>query len=312
MRERVGKTGERGAFLGCRVGLLGATGSIGEPLGKALEAAGAELVRYSRGGQGREGNWRSSEGELDLSGLDVLINLAGEPVGQRWTRSVRERIEASRIGLSRRIVEGLAALAEEERPGCFLSGSAVGYYGFRGEDELLEGEGVGTDYLAEVCRNWEEEAGKATALGLRVIFLRTGIVLGRGGEAWTRLSRVFRWGLGGVLGSGRQWMPWIHLHDEVAAILFLMGEESISGPVNLVAPQPLRNRDFTRCLARAFHRPAFFWVPGWVLKLAFGGFAASLLGSQRARPGVLEQAGFQFEHETLESAVRELRRGQES
>jgi len=301
-----GVTGSEGQISGLRVGLLGARGLIGGAVGRALEEAGAEVVRYSRRPEGRAGRGRGLEGELDLSGLDAVINLAGEPVAQRWTKGVRERIEESRAGLCRRIVASLAALPEGKRPRCLLSSSAVGFYGARGEEELREGAGPGEGYLAEVCQAWEREAAEAEALGLRVVFFRTGIVLGRGGAAWTRLSRVFRLCLGGVLGSGRQWMPWIHLEDEVAGILFLLREEGASGAVNLVSPAPLRNRDFTQKLAAAVHRPALFRVPAWGLRLGLGGFAESLLGSQRVLPGVLVEAGFQFRYETLEEALEEL------
>ena len=296
------ENGQIEGISGLRVGLLGATGTIGTPLGEALEAAGAELVRFSREVEGRSGRWRSSEGSLDLSGLDAVVNLAGESVAQRWSASVRKRIEESRVGLSKRIVAALEALPAEERPASFLSGSAVGFYGARGEEELVEGAGVGEGYLAKVCQDWEEEAGRAVQLGVRVVFLRTGVVLGRGGEAWSRLSRVFRWGLGGVLGSGEQWMSWIHLDDEVAAILLALREGSLSGPVNLVSP----NREFTRTLAKALRRPAIFRVPGWALRLGLGGFAESLLGSQRVLPSALEGAGFVFRHATFQEALEEL------
>lgn len=291
---------------GKRIGLLGATGSIGLPLGEALEGSGAKVVRFSRRGSGESGEWRASEGELDLSGLDAVINLAGEPVAQRWTAAVKKRIEESRAGLSRRLVEALERLPEGERPSTLISASAVGYYGSRGDEELRESAGPGGDYLAEVCRDWEAEAGRAGDLGVRVIFLRTGIVLGRGGEAWKRLSRVFRFGLGGVLGDGRQWMPWIHITDEVAAILFLLENERVEGPVNLSAPNPLRNREFTRALAKAMRRPAILPVPGWALRLVAGEFSTALLGSSRALPAVLEEAGFEFRYATLEDALEEL------
>lgn len=305
MTEGTGEVNHAG-LPGRRIGLLGATGSIGLPLGLALEGAGAEVVRFSRRGTGDSGEWRSSEGALDLSGLDAVINLAGEPVAQRWTDAVKRRIEESRAGLSRRLVEALEALPEAERPGCLISASAVGYYGSRGDEELRERVGPGDDYLAEVCRNWEAEAGKAGVFGMRVVFLRTGIVLGKGGEAWKRLSRVFRLGVGGVLGSGQQWMPWIHMEDEVAAILFVLQKETVEGAVNLSAPVPMRNRDFTRCLARALRRPAFLPVPGWALRLVFGEFAGALLGSSRALPDVLLREGFTFRYETLEEALEEL------
>ena len=291
---------------GRRIGLLGATGSIGLPLGEALEGAGADVVRFSRGGTGEGGEWRSSESAIDLSGLDAVINLAGEPVAQRWSAGVKKRIKESRAGLSRRLVEALEGLPEGERPGCLISASAVGYYGSRGEEELRETVGAGDDYLAEVCRDWEAEAGKAEIFGMRVVFLRTGIVLGKGGEAWKRLSRVFRLGLGGVLGNGRQWMPWIHMEDEVAAILFLLQSETVERAVNLSSPTPMRNRDFTRCLAGALRRPDFLPVPGWALRLVFGEFAGVLLGSARALPEVLLREGYVFRYGTLEEALEEL------
>jgi uncharacterized protein (TIGR01777 family) len=210
------------------------------------------------------------------------------------------------VGVTRHVLNAIQRLPAEARPKVLINGSAVGIYGDRGDEELTESSTPGSGYLAELCREWEKTASEVEALGVRVIRIRTGVVLGHGGEAFEKLARIFRWGIGGRLGNGRQWMPWIHLDDLRAAIIHALVSENLSGPVNGSAPAAERNRDFTRKFATAFHRPAILPVPGFALKLALGGFGGALLASQHTRPAALEADGFEFRFPTLESALRDL------
>lgn len=292
------------------VGIIGATGFIGRALGRALSARGWRIVRFSRQPL-EEGAWRSAAGTWDLGGLDAVVNLAGESVAQRWTRSRWEQIEKSRIELTRGLVQAIEQMASCERPRVILNSSAVGIYPPSEDEELREDCGPGTGRMAGLCRDWEAAALDARSLGLRVVLLRSGIVLGKGGEAWERLRMLFSWGLGGRLGSGWQWMPWIHLADEVAAIIFALESENLSGPLNLCAPNPVTNREFTKRLGATLHRPAFCHAPGLLLSLILGGFAKEgLLASCRALPAGLEEQGFPFKFPTLQSALDDLQSSQ--
>lgn len=246
---------------------------------------------------------------LDLAGHEVVVNLAGEPIAKRWTPENRRRFHESRVGLTRRIVEAMAALSDDQRPRVLVNASAVGIYGDRGDEMLTEASAPGGGYLAELCREWEAEAIRAEELGVRVVRLRTGIVLGSEGDAFRRLAMVFKCGLGGRLGNGRQWMPWIHIDDQRAAILHAVFSAALHGAVNVCAPAPERNVDFTRKFAAAVRRPAVFPVPGFALKLALGGFGGALLEGQRALPAALEADGFRFRFPTLEPALADLLRG---
>jgi uncharacterized protein (TIGR01777 family) len=289
------------------VGIVGATGFIGRALGRELSARGWRVVRFSRQPL-EEGAWRSAAGKLDLGGLDAVVNLAGESVAQRWTRSRWERIENSRVELTRGLVQAIEQMASCERPRVLLNSSAVGIYPSSEDEELREDSALGTGRMAGLCRAWEAAALEARNLGLRVVPLRTGIVLGKGGDAWERLRMLFSWGLGGRLGSGQQWMPWIHLADEVAAIIFALESEDLSGPLNLCAPNPVTNREFTKRLGGTLDRPAFCHAPGPLLSLILGGFAKEgLLASCRALPVGLEEQGFNFKFPTLQSALDDLR-----
>ncbi len=291
-----------------RVAVFGVTGFIGRGLVDLLAGEGFSVTGICRGGKGSVPGvefWQSTEAP-DLAGHEVVINLAGEPIARRWTAANMLRFHESRAGLTRRIVEGIAALPEEVRPRVLVNASAVGIYGNRGDEELTEASAPGSGYLAELCRDWEAAAHEVEALGVRVICLRTGIVLGKGGEAFERLATVFKWGIGGRLGKGRQWMPWIHVADQRAAILHAVLSDSLTGPLNLCAPHPERNAEFTRKFAAAVHRPALFPVPGFALKLALGGFGGALLEGQRALPEKLLGDGFQFRFPTLELALGDL------
>lgn len=288
------------------VGIIGATGFIGAALAEHLEGAGVNVVRFSRSPNGRGPGWRPLSGAIDLSGLDAVVNLAGESVAQRWSSGVRERLRTSRIDLTGRIVEAMGAMPSRERPRRLLNASAVGYYGSGGDALLDERAAAGNGFLAELCIDWEAEALKAESLGVRVVLLRTGVVLGDQGEAWQRLWRVFRLGLGGVLGNGRQWMPWIHLLDELRAIEFLLETEDVSGAFNLSAPAPVTNREFTETLARLARRPAIFRMPAPVLKALLGGFGGTLIASARVVPTRLQEHHFPFQFPDLLTALKDL------
>lgn len=291
-----------------RVAVFGVTGFIGRGLVDLLAGEGFSVTGICRGGKGSVPGvdaWQSTEAP-DLAGHEVVINLAGEPIARRWTAENMRRFHESRAGLTRRIVAAMAALSDEARPRLLVNASAVGIYGNRGDEELTEQSAPGGGYLAELCRDWEAAAHEAEALGVRVVCLRTGIVLGNDGEAFRKLATVFKCGIGGRLGNGRQWMPWIHVADQRAAILHAVLSDSLTGPLNLCAPHPERNSDFTRKFAAAVHRPAIFPVPGFALKLALGGFGGALLEGQRALPEKLIGDGFQFRFPTLGQALGDL------
>jgi hypothetical protein len=236
-----------------------------------------------------------------LVSADALVHLAGEPVAQRWTPEAKRRIRASRVEGTRRLVEGLSALVR--RPAVLVCASAIGIYGSRGDEILTESSPTGQGFLADVCREWESAADLAQPLGVRVVKLRIGMVLGREGGALARMLPAFKAGLGGRLGSGKQWMSWIHLDDLVELIRYLIEHPEVRGVVNATAPNPARNAQFTRALASVLHRPAFVPVPAFALKLVFGEMAQILLESQR----VLSQAaGLRFRYPELAPALRQL------
>jgi uncharacterized protein len=229
-----------------------------------------------------------------FDGATAVFHLAGESVANgRWTQARKQRIRDSRVTGTRNLVAGLERLAT--RPAVLVSGSAVGYYGPRGDETLTESTPPGHDFLAEVCVAWEEAALAVRPLGMRVALSRTGVALGDGG-ALAKMLLPFKLGIGGPLAGGRQWMPWIHVDDVAAMWLFAADTASLAGPFNAVAPQPVTNREFTRALAKQLHRPAFFPVPYFALRLAFGEMAAMLVASQRAVPQAAEQAGYRFRY----------------
>jgi uncharacterized protein len=291
-----------------RVAIIGVTGFIGRGLPALLAQAGIACTGINRSGSGQVpgvDRWQAADA-LDLSGHSAVINLAGEPIDQRWNYANRARFHESRIGVTRRIVHSLRDLPAGQRPAVLINASAVGIYGDRGDEVLDESAAPGSGYLADLCREWEDAANQARSLGVRVVTPRIGIVLGRGGAAFQKLLLVFKTGLGGKLGSGQQWMPWIHLDDLRAALIHALRTDTLEGPVNCSAPSPLRNLDFTRQLAAALHRPAIFAVPGIALKIVLGGFGSALLAGQNTRPNALEASGFRFTYPTLESALNEL------
>jgi uncharacterized protein (TIGR01777 family) len=240
-----------------------------------------------------------------LENADAVVHLAGEPVAQRWTPEVKRRIRESRVEGTRRMVEALSSLPR--RPGVLVSASAVGYYGSR-EDELLdESSPPGAGFLPEVCAGWEKEAQAATGLGVRVATIRIGVVLDSRGGALARLLLPFRLGVGGRLSSGQQWMSWIHLADLAEQFRFVL-DNPVAGVWNGVAPVPVTNREFTKELAHALHRPALFPMPGLALKAMFGEMSEVLLGSQRVAPRAAQAAGFRFRFPQLGPALADLLR----
>jgi uncharacterized protein (TIGR01777 family) len=291
------------------LGIVGASGFIGRELARQATAAGWRVCGFSRSARGPEEgipSWRPWAEVPDFRGLDALVNLAGEPVNRRWTTERRKLFRESRIGVTGRIAAGLEILHVAERPRGLVNASAVGIYGDRGDEILEEGAAAGSGYLADLCRDWEESADAVAALGLRVMKWRIGIVLGREGEAFKQMMIPFRLGVGGRLGSGSQWMPWIHVEDLAASMLHGIGHASLSGPVNGTAPTPERNADFTRKLAKSVHRPAILPAPPFALKLLLGEFAGVILASQNAVPRVLLESGFKFRYPTLEMALADL------
>jgi hypothetical protein len=277
-----------------------------------LRAAGHEVVRLVRRDPSApdEIRWDPARGQLnpaDLAGVEAAVHLSGASVSRRWTQASRRTIRASRVESTALLAETLASLSP--LPKVLLSGSAVGFYGDTG-DRLEDEEGLrGDGFLADVVGDWEAAAHPAMTAGIRVCRLRTGIVLARQGGALRLQLPIFKLGAGGRLGSGHQYTSWITLEDEIAAITFLLTADDVSGPVNLVAPNPVTNRDFTKVLAGALHRPAIAAVPPFALKIVFDGFAdEGLLIGQRLAPRVLTEAGFTFSHPDLREALESVLR----
>ncbi|HEY1602255.1 MAG TPA: TIGR01777 family oxidoreductase [Pirellulales bacterium] len=287
--------------------VTGATGFVG---GKLLEQI-AEPVVLSRNPQAARAKCPRAEvhywdplGGLPpadaFAGVEAVFHLAGEPVGEgRWTAHKKRLIHDSRVTGTRNLVQAIAGL--EQRPGVLVCASAIGYYGSRGDEVLDESSSPGSDFLADVCRQWEAAAQEAHQHGLRVACTRFGIVLGQGG-ALAKMLLPFKLGAGGRLGNGHQWMSWIHVDDVVGLLLHAAAHE-LHGPMNTVSPTPVTNRDFTRALAKVVHRPAIFPVPAIALRLAVGGFSEVLLGSQRVVPRAAERAGYTFRYTSLTEAL---------
>ncbi|MFF4711599.1 TIGR01777 family oxidoreductase [Streptomyces eurythermus] len=291
-----------------RIAVAGASGLIGGALVRSLAADGHEVVRLvRRAPRGPdEVRWDPERGRVDavgLTGCDVVVNLAAAGVGdRRWTPEYKRVLRDSRVLGTAALAEAVASLPEPPR--AFLNGSAIGFYGDTGERVVDEGAPPGDGFLARLCVEWEEAAAPAEEAGVRTVFLRTGLVVARGGGAWGRLFPLFRAGLGGRLGDGRQYWSYIALHDEVAAIRHLVDREDLSGPFNLTAPQPLTNREVTAAMGRVLHRPAVCAVPAPVLRAALGELAGDVLASQRVVPKRLLESGFRFAFPGVEEAIR--------
>ncbi len=287
------------------LGITGASGFIGMRVIDIALGRGHEVVAFSRSPQrgipGCEMRAFSVDAPPDLRGCDAVIHLAGESVVGLWTASKKQRITESRVLGTRRVVEAIGRM--DGPPEVFVCGSAVGLYPDSGDAELTEVSASGDGFLAETVRAWEGEAMKAERT--RVVLLRTGIVLGKGGGALEVMTPVFRAGLGGQIADGRQWMPWIHLEDEARLILFAVENLEICGALNATAPWPARNTDFTRALAKAVRRPALFRVPAFALRM-LGDFSHELLDSKRVLPAAAVEHGFGFQFPELDPALKNL------
>jgi uncharacterized protein (TIGR01777 family) len=284
--------------------ITGATGFIGNRLVRNLLDAGHSLHALGRKRSAslpssvRFSEWRSTDGEPpaeSLASADAIIHLAGEPVAQRWTPEVKQR---------RNLVSALSK--QSRRPQALICASAIGYYGSRGDEVLTEASRPGSDFLAQVVVDWEQAAGKAETLGIRVVAPRFGVVLGKDGGALAKMLPAFRLGIGGRLASGQQWMSWIHVDDVIDLIRLALETSAVHGPLNATAPQPVTNAEFTQALAAALHRPAIFPVPRFALRLLFGDMAEVILASQRVIPQATRAAGFQFQHPELRGALARL------
>jgi uncharacterized protein (TIGR01777 family) len=287
-----------------RVLLTGGTGFIGVALVPALRAAGHAVTVVSREPEEAAGDAIAWEEVGDaIAEHDAVVNLAGEPIaGRRWRPAQKQRIRESRELATRLLVEAITAAAR--RPAVMVSASAVGYYGPQGDEPLTETAPAGTGFLAEVCRAWEEEAQPVEGLGVRLVRLRIGIVLGPGGGALARMLPPMRAFVGGRLGSGTQWMSWIHRDDVTSLVVEALGNEAYAGPVNATAPTPVTNAEFTRTLAEVVARPAWLPVPAFALRLALGEMADMLLTGQRVLPSVADGLGYVWRYPELATALR--------
>jgi uncharacterized protein len=291
-----------------RIALTGGGGLIGRALCERLGVDGHEVIRVGRyrSAHPPDIRWSVPHGQLNgsgLEGLDAVVHLAGEPIVGKWTHDKKRAIRDSRVDGTHLLSATLANL--NRKPPVLISASAVGYYGDRGDEVLDESSGPGEGYLAEVCRAWEAAAQPAVEAGIRVVYPRLGVVLSRDGGALKKMLPAFRMGVGGPLGNGAQWMSWIGLDDVVCAVLHLINDCSVSGPVNLAAPQAATNKQFTRALAGVLRRPAVFPVPRFAARLAFGELAdEALFASQRVKPGVLKRSGYGYIRPNLEVALR--------
>jgi len=299
--------------------MTGATGLVGTALVEALGREGHMVCRLLRAGskkrdgaeRGFDVEWNPDTGELGGAGVgpDAVVNLAGAPIADgRWTEERKKLLRSSRIDTTRALVKILAQM--NARPRVLVSASACGIYGDRGDELLSEESKPGRDFLSELALEWEAEAVKAEALGIRVVLARFGIILAKDGGALPQMMKPFRVGLGGKLGNGQQWMSWVALGDVIGILRMAIESSSVRGAVNVVAPEPVRNVEFTKILARAIGRPAIFAAPAFALRLALGEMADALLGSQRVAPRKAEQNGYQFRYSQLEPALAEILREQ--
>jgi uncharacterized protein (TIGR01777 family) len=303
--------------------VIGATGFVGQPLCARLLKAGHTVTALSRSAEraratlGPEVNslaWGAQAGDawkLAVAEANVVIHLAGEPVAaQRWTPAFKQQLRASRVGTTRALVEVICQT--NPRPSALVCASAVGFYGDRNDEVVTEASPPGSDFLAGLCQAWEAEADKATACGVRVARLRVGVVLGQGGALEKMLAPLpvpispWRLGLGGPMGSGRQWVPWVHIDDAVGLFFWAATNAQIRGAVNVTAPHPVTNAEFAHAIGRALRRPAFLPLPAFALRILVGEFAETLLGGQRALPDVAQRLGYRFRCTDIDSALRSL------
>ncbi|MEU9316613.1 TIGR01777 family oxidoreductase [Streptomyces sp. NPDC048295] len=295
-------------MLHSRIAVTGASGLIGAALVRSLRADGHEVVRLVRhpARAGDEVEWDPKRGYVDVAGLvgcDAVVHLAGAGIGDhRWTAAYKREIRDSRVLGTSAVAEAVASL--DVPPKVLLSGSAIGYYGDTGDRAVDESAPAGEGFLPSVCVEWEAATAAAEEAGVRTVHARTGLVVAREGGAWARLFPLFRAGLGGRLGNGRQYWSFIALHDEVAALRHILDTESLSGPVNLTGPDPVTNSEVTAAMGRVLHRPTLFTAPAPALRLALGDFAEDVLAGQRVLPGQLLDSGFVFAFPGIDAAIR--------
>ncbi len=290
--------------------IAGASGLVGSALVPNLKAEGAEVVRLVRATpRAGEIEWHPNHGSIDasaLEGFDAVINLAGDGIADgRWTEEKKRRILDSRVNGTRLLSETMAKLSR--KPATFINASAVGFYGDRGDELVDEDSGPGEGFLAGVCRQWESAAGPAEHAGIRVVKLRFGVILTKDGGIMGSMLRPFKLGLGGKVGSGKQVISWVAMDDVVAAMSFILHDESLRGPINAVAPRPVTNEEFTKTLGRVLSRPTFMAMPAFAARLAFGEMADEMvLSSTRVAGKILNDAGFKFQYPELEGAMRAM------
>jgi hypothetical protein len=294
--------------MAARVLVSGSSGPIGKALIPALQQQGFEVSRLIRSDpSARDIVWDPSK-PLDpgsVTAYDAVVHLAGETIVGRWTEAKKRRIHDSRAAGTRHLAEAIAKAPQHPR--VFVSASAIGYYGNRGDEVLREGSSSGHDFLSAVCRDWEANTQPAAQAGIRVVQSRFGVILSRNGGALPAMLTPFRLGLGGKMGSGRQWWSWIHIADVISAMLHAIRSESLQGPMNVVAPRPATNSEFTKILAGVLHRPAIFPMPAFAARLAFGQMADELLlASQRVEPAKLLASGYHFQYSDLRPALEDL------
>jgi uncharacterized protein (TIGR01777 family) len=292
-----------------RIVMAGSSGFLGTALRHRLGVSGHEVIQLVRREPTApsERRWQPDRRQLDptaLAGADAVINLAGVGVeDRRWNPAFKELLRSSRVDTTATLADTMATLPTGERPGILLNSSAVGFYGDTGDTAVDEDSPPGEGFLAEMCQQWESANGSAEQSGVRVVKLRTGLVLDSRGGFLKPLTLIFKLFAGGRLGDGLQWMPWITLYDWTSAVVFLL-DRDIAGPVNVVGPAPTRNVDFTRALAKGLHRPAIFPTPRLAVRIALGEFGNDAVAGQRALPAVLGRHGFEFRHPDLDTAIR--------
>jgi len=289
-----------------RIGIIGATGFLGSALCELAIEKGYSVVGFSRRKkQDADGiKWRVFNDTTDLSGLDAVVNYAGESIAQRWSEEKKKSFYDSRVGVTNIIKRRIDALPEGQRPKVLVNASAVGYYGDCGDVKLDEESPLGDGYLAELCKQWEDSAFEVESLGVRVVIGRIGLIIGKGGEAWKKMTTAFKLGLGGPIGNGKHWMPWMHVKDVAGGTLHAIEVESIRGPLNLVSPDPRKNKDFSEILGSAMNRPTLVPAPVFALKIVFGEFGKHLVDSYRVYPKVLEGNGYTFYYPELNQCLK--------
>lgn len=293
--------------------ITGGTGFVGKQLTSHLIEDGHEVTILTRSMMGVKGTTpgisylegdptKKDPWQDAIKNHDAVINLAGASIFNKWTDEHKKAIRESRVSTTRNIVEGIPSLSQKQFT--LLSASAVGYYGFCGDEELAEDSPPGNDFLARIALEWEGEALKAGGKGARVVITRFGIVMGEKGGALSQMIPLFKKFIGGPIGSGKQWFSWIHIKDLVGALAFLLKHPEISGPVNVCSPNPVRNRDLAKALGKALHRPSFIPAPGFMVKLVLGEFGSVILEGQRVIPRRLVENGFVFQHPNIEKALQ--------